>query len=130
MSLASCRRELFLYRFDRGNGLSGHNFGNLLLTALTDILGSEERAIEAAARILRINGTVIPVTTETTHLVATYADGSTVTGEHLIDDEALQAHTARIVELSLAPKAGLNPRAREALLRADYIICIPASSQT
>lgn len=123
-------RELFLYRFDRGSGLSGHNFGNLLLTALTDILGSEERAIEAASRILRIDGSVIPVTTQTTHLVATYADGSSVTGEHLIDDEALQTPTARIVELALTPAAILNPRAREALVAADYIIFGPGDLYT
>ena len=27
-------RELFSYRFDKGKGLSGHSFGNLLLTVL------------------------------------------------------------------------------------------------
>src|SRR4051794_7839618 len=41
-------RQLFEYRFEKGSGLSGHNFGNLLLTALTDILGGTDRAIDAA----------------------------------------------------------------------------------
>ena len=68
-------RELFLYRFDRGDGLSGHNFGNLLLVALTDILGSEEAAIRAAAKVLRVQGRVLPVTTEPVDLVATYSAG-------------------------------------------------------
>ena len=75
-------RELFMYRFAKGDGLSGHNFGNLLLVALTDILGSEEAAIKAAARVLRVQGTVVPVTTGTVDLVATYDDGVVVRGEH------------------------------------------------
>src|SRR5437763_12504511 len=32
-------RQLFEYRFDRGSGLNGHTFGNLLIAALTDLLG-------------------------------------------------------------------------------------------
>lgn len=73
-------RELFLYRFSKGDGLSGHNFGNLLLTALTDLLGSEVEAIAAAARILRVRGQVIPVTTDDVHLWAEYDDGERVVG--------------------------------------------------
>lgn len=38
-------RSLFEYRFEKGNSLSGHSFGNLFLAALTDITGSEEKAI-------------------------------------------------------------------------------------
>ena len=30
-------QELFQYRFDRGNGLRGHSFGNLFIVAMTDI---------------------------------------------------------------------------------------------
>src|SRR5579884_997398 len=53
-------RQLFEYRFDRGLGLNGHSFGNLFLTALTDILGGEGQAIDEAARLLRIRGRVLP----------------------------------------------------------------------
>ena len=38
-------RKLFLHRFDKGSGLSGHNVGNLFLIALIDLLGNEEEAI-------------------------------------------------------------------------------------
>ena len=37
-------RELFLYRFQNGHGLKGHNLGNILLTALSDLLGGEARS--------------------------------------------------------------------------------------
>ncbi|MGA0201261.1 MAG: gluconeogenesis factor YvcK family protein, partial [Prochlorotrichaceae cyanobacterium] len=39
--------ELFRYRFRAGEGLTGHNFGNLFLTAMTDITqGDFEKAIQ------------------------------------------------------------------------------------
>jgi uncharacterized cofD-like protein len=59
-------RELFLHRFDKGEGLSGHNFGNLLMVALTQILGDEAQAVKAASLILRVKGTVLPVTADLT----------------------------------------------------------------
>jgi uncharacterized cofD-like protein len=123
-------RELFLYRFDRGNGLSGHNFGNLLLVALTDILGSEEEAIRAAAKVLRVQGRVVPVTTEKVNLVATYADGVTVIGEHAIDEPAEDRLTTPIKELSVTPRATISARAEAVLLEADLIVLGPGDLYT
>gem|GEM_PF-4435569 len=40
--------ELFQYRFQAGDGLSGHSFGNLFLTAMTEITGDIEKAIAAS----------------------------------------------------------------------------------
>ena len=51
-------RQLFEYRFNNGTGLKGHSFGNLLLTALTDITGREDLAIKEAAKILVAKGEV------------------------------------------------------------------------
>src|SRR3989344_3634704 len=74
-------RELFLYRFSKGKGLEGHNFGNLFLTAMAEILGSTEKAIEHASKVLRVRGKVIPVSGSDATLQATYEDGSTLFGE-------------------------------------------------
>jgi len=124
-------RQLFLYRFSRGEGLQGHNFGNLFLTVLTDILGSEVAAIEAASRILRVSGRVVPVTTDDAHLRAVYADGEVVVGEHDIDEWKDGARKdVRIVELSLTPSARLNEAAKEDLLAADLIIFGPGDLYT
>lgn len=123
-------RELFLYRFNKGEGLSGHNFGNLLLTALTDILGSEVAAIETASRILRVRGLVIPVTTDNVHLVATYDDGEVVVGEHAIDESLFIHHTRRITELTVTPTARINPAAAEAIATADLVILGPGDLYT
>jgi uncharacterized cofD-like protein len=79
-------RELFLYRFNKGEGLAGHNFGNLLLTALTDILGDAGLAIETASRILRVSGQVLPVTLDNVHLRAEYETGEVIIGEHHFDE--------------------------------------------
>lgn len=123
-------RQLFLYRFDKGNGLSGHNFGNLLLVALTDILGSEAAAIKAAARLLGVQGTVIPVTLTTVNLVATYDDGVEVVGEHRIDEPPAERAAHQIVGLSVTPHATISEAAEAAILSADLIVLGPGDLYT
>ena len=123
-------RELFLYRFDKGEGLNGHNLGNLLLVALTDMLGSEVEALKAASRILRVRGRVLPVTEDRVHIVAAYDDGVVVEGEHDIDEPQTDRHGKRIVELSTNPKATITPEVREAILSADLIVLGPGDLYT
>ncbi len=123
-------RKLFLHRFDKGDGLSGHNFGNLFLVALTELLGSEEAAIRAASRVLRVQGQVMPVTNESVHLQAEYEDGVVILGEHDIDEPEHTRHEKRITNLSVVPAATINPRAEEALLNADMIVLGPGDLYT
>jgi len=118
-------RELFLYRFEKGNGLSGHNFGNLMLTALTDILGSESEAVLAASRLLRIHGKVLPVTTDNVQLVATYDDGVEAYGEHTIDDPPKDRQGRKIISLVTRPEGNINQSAKEAIVSADLVIIGP-----
>jgi len=122
-------RQLFEYRFDRGTGLSGHNFGNLFLTALTDILGSESAAIAATSRILRISGRVVPVTLEQADLIAEYSDGTILTSEHDIDTYACSPGV-RIVSLRLSRPVVINPEAVLALKTADLIVIGPGDLYT
>jgi len=123
-------RQLFLYRFEKGNGLSGHNFGNLLLVALTDILGGEEAAIRVAARLLGVHGNVIPVTTTKVNLVATYDDGLELVGEHNIDEPTLDRICHRIINLSVTPQATITEAAESAILDADLIVLGPGDLYT
>lgn len=118
-------RELFLHRFDKGEGLNGHNFGNLLMVALTQILGSEAEAVKAASRILRVQGTVLPVTEDNIHIVATYDDGVIIEGEHEIDEPKEDRYEHHIVSLATTTKGKINESAREALLTADLILLGP-----
>src|SRR5690606_19809300 len=69
-------KELLLYRFSKGNGLEGHNLGNLILTALQDMTGSTPKALEIAAKIFRLKGDIYPVTTGDSELLTQYEDGS------------------------------------------------------
>lgn len=123
-------RALFMYRFDRGQGLSGHTMGNLLLAALTDILGSEVAAIEATAKLLRISGRVLPVTTDNVQLTARYRDGVVLIGEHAIDDPPPHRRHVPIEALSLTPAATLTAEAAEALSTADLIVLGPGDLYT
>jgi uncharacterized cofD-like protein len=126
----SLLRELFLYRFSKGEGLAGHNFGNLLLTALTDILGNTSVPIETASQILRVKGAVVPVTTDNVHLIATYDSGRVVVGEHAIDVAPPHAQLEQITHLSVTPPAIINPKASAAIQGADLVVLGPGDLYT
>ncbi|MDO8490064.1 MAG: YvcK family protein [bacterium] len=123
-------REMFTYRFNKGEGLSGHTLGNLMMTALTHITGSEVQAIAAAKTLFRVKGEVIPVTLQNTKLVALYEDGNIVLGEHLIDEPHECSNPCRIQELKLSKNVVANPEAIKALREADVIIAGPGDLYT
>jgi uncharacterized cofD-like protein len=116
-------RELFAYRFSKGD-IAGHNLGNLLITALTDILGSDERALREVSKILRVRGLVIPATEKPATLTALLQDGTQLYGEKSISATPEDTR-ARIKELTLAERLPLTDTAREAILLADSIILGP-----
>ncbi len=122
-------RKLFMYRFEKGNGISGMTFANLFMAALSDILGSQEEAIKQTGKVLRIKGTVIPVSFTDTNLFATYEDGHKVSEEHLIDEPAHDG-TMKITNIYLTPKAQANPEALEAIKKASLIVLGPGDLYT
>lgn len=117
-------RELLNYRFSEGTGVEGTTFGNLFLVALSNILGSQEKAIEELGRILKIKGRVLPVTLDQTNLVAEYDEGVTVVGEHEIDEPT---HDGRlnIRRVYLLPEPTAYSPAVKAIKAADLIIIGP-----
>lgn len=122
--------NLFQFRFAQGdNGLSGHNFGNLFLTALTKQLGSFEKAIEAAGKILHIQGRVIPSTLENCTLYAELESGEHIKGESNID---IPQHNGnlKIQKVWLDPVCKVNPKAIEAIAQADIIVIGPGDLYT
>jgi len=121
---AGLLRKLFMYRFEKGEGISGMTFGNLFMAALTDILGSQQLAFRETGKVLRIHGTVIPVTLTKTNLVATYEDGSISKEEHVID-EPQHDGALKITSLRLEPHAEPNGEAITAIGKADCIILGP-----
>ncbi len=121
--------DLFAYRFEEGVGLTGHNFGNLLITALHRLTGNFEKAIQEAGKILGIKGKVIPVTLQSSKLMAELENGQVVEGETNLDIPKHDGHL-RIKRIWLKPAAKINPRAREAIMSADLIIIGPGDLYT
>jgi uncharacterized cofD-like protein len=118
--------RLFNHRFRGGDGLKGHNFGNLFVAALTEITGDFAQAVQLASKILATRGRIYPATTANTTLVARMDDGSLVRGE-----TGITASRLRIVELTLDPPGPAPlPETLEAIERADLITVGPGSLYT
>lgn len=126
-------RELFNYRFQKGGtGLEGHSFGNLFLTAMTEIMqGDQQKAIEYACKVLRIKGDVIPVSLDDVDLVVEQEDGTVIIGETNIKDNYEKRDISkRIAKVWLQPKALATKRAIEVILNSDLVIIGPGGLYT
>jgi 2-phospho-L-lactate transferase/gluconeogenesis factor (CofD/UPF0052 family) len=44
--------KVFQHRFKQGQGISGHNLGNLLMVAMTEITGDFVSAIKEVSKVL------------------------------------------------------------------------------
>lgn len=115
-------RKLFVYRFSEGNGIKGHTLGNLLMVAMTDILGSELEAIEMFKNLFSVRGEVLPVTFDDVRLVAEYDDGSKVIGEHYIDEPKKHKN---IVNFYLDSEAKAFDETLQAIDSSDYLVLGP-----
>ncbi len=117
-------RDLFSYRFASTSSLKGHSFGNLLLSALNDITGSEIAAIKKAGEILNIKGRALPVSVDQAEVCAELEDGTIVRSETNID---IPRHdgSKRIKKVYLNPPATAYREAYEAVLQADLVVIGP-----
>ncbi len=122
-------RQLFSYRFGNGTGLNGHSFGNLMLTALKEILGTEIEAIEAISKMFRLKGKVLPVSLEKTNLCARLEDGTIIKGETNIDIRTVRPDL-KILDVFIDPIVKIFKQAKEAILEADWIIIGPGDLYT
>ncbi|MGH9720697.1 MAG: gluconeogenesis factor YvcK family protein [Bryobacteraceae bacterium] len=115
--------RLFQYRFQAGRGLKGHSFGNLFLTALTDITGDFHQAVKLSSEVLRIVGSIYPSTKANVALEALLEDGTKVVGESRISKS-----TKRIARVRLRPvRCRPLKETIEAIARADLITLGPGS---
>ncbi|MFO0409395.1 MAG: uridine diphosphate-N-acetylglucosamine-binding protein YvcK [Dolichospermum sp.] len=118
--------ELFQYRFRAGDGLTGHSFGNLFLTAMTDIAGDLEQAIAASSQVLAVRGQVLPATLSDVRLWAELTDGRRIEGESNIPKAE-----GKILKIGCIPEnPPALPAAIKAIEEADYIIIGPGSLYT
>lgn len=115
-------RDLFDYRFEKGEGLEGHSMGNLILTALTEQHGDIGKAVKIAEEILGIKGRVLPVSLDEADLKANTKSGELLQGQIEVSYPEKQA---RIEKLWLEPKANVYKEAAEEIREADLIIICP-----
>ena len=123
---------LLQYRFGDKEGLGGHAFGNLLITAMSAIYGSFEDGILNTSRVLAVRGRVLPSTLEAVTLCAEVAADEPADADtglmHVRGESNLSRTNGRIRRLALDPvRARAFPGAIEALLRADLIVAGPGS---
>jgi uncharacterized cofD-like protein len=121
-------RELFNFRFE-DDPLRGRQLGNLVVLALSKILGSEREAINALHRLLGIRGRVLPVSWDQVHLCAELADGTVIEEEADID---VPKHDVSIPieRIFLSAEAAPNPEALASMAEADFIVLAPGDLYT
>ena len=119
--------ELFQYRFKSGQNLEGHSFGNLFLTALSEVMGGDFiKAVQATSLILRSRGTVLPSSPEPMKIIAELTDGRIIEGESKIPHA--NGVIKRVYCESENPKA--QKEALEAIQNAELIVLGPGSLYT
>ena len=115
--------ELFQYRFEDGDGLKGHSFGNLFIVAMANVTDGFDQALVESSRVLAVRGRVVPATTSNLQLSARFKDGSVINGESKIAQ-----HSGEIEKLMIEPEeTAAHPLAVRAIAEAELVVIGPGS---
>lgn len=119
--------QLFQYRFGEG-GLEGHSFGNLFITALSEVTGSFEEALAESSRVLAIKGQVLPSTLSDVTLVAELREDDSRDTRRVEGESAIPDVPGAIQRVFIQPEdAPAYPEAVKAILFADVVVLGPGS---
>lgn len=110
-------QQLLNYRFQTTSDLNGHALGNLLLTAMQNVVGNMSDGIESIGKVLNLKGKVLPLTEENVTLVGKMDDGSIIEGEHHITQSK-----AKIEKVYYLKEPKVCPSSIKAVEEADLII--------
>ena len=123
--------QLFQYRFNDTSGLGGHSFGNLFISALVDVTGSFEQAIEESGSVLSVHGTVMPATLENVTLVADIQYPELVQHVRIFGESRIPQKNGKVRRVYLEPNTpAAYPPVINTILNADLIVVGPGSLYT
>lgn len=135
-------RELLLHRFPTKKELdlcegelspkkkTAQSLGNLLIAAAEQIWGPVE-GLRRIAEVLHLDHHVYPTSINEAKLVAELSDGSTIVGEHVIDNRGKNRDDDRtITKLALDKPAFVLKEPAEAIRQADLIVFGPGDLYT
>ncbi|KZZ84877.1 MULTISPECIES: YvcK family protein [Bacillaceae] len=118
--------ELFQHRFNKGDSLTGHSLGNLILAAMTNITGDFTHAIKEMSKVLNVRGKVLPAANSSVMLHAEMEDRSVVSGESKIPESAKKIKRVFLTPENIDPL----PETIDVIQEADLIILGPGSLYT
>ena len=127
----SLMAKLFQYRFEEGE-LKGHSFGNLFISALASITeGGLEAALIETARVLNIQGRVLPSTLEDVNLRASVLLPGKSRSITIFGEAAIGEAGGKIQHLELDPaQPAAYPGSVDAIQNAQMVVIGPGSLYT
>jgi uncharacterized cofD-like protein len=117
--------RLFAYRVPAIEESVSRSFGTLFLSALTDITGAADLALQAAAQVLNVQGRVLPLTLAASPLLAELQDGREVL-VHTPDELVAAVGQTGLREVRLPAPMPVLGTALDIIADADIIVLGPA----
>ena len=109
--------NLMNYRFKQSKSLGNHSVKNLLLTALLEQKGNFASAIPVLAKLLDVEGRILPITEDNAELMGITEDNKKVYGE-----TSITKTKKKIIKITYDHEVKANPEVLEAINEADLII--------
>jgi uncharacterized cofD-like protein len=118
---------LLQHRFGGEGPLAGHAVGNLLLVGLAEVTGDPVKALDLTARLLGLDGRVLPMTTARIEIVAEVA-GLGPEPREVRGQVEVATTPGRVCAVRLDPADPLaTPEALAAIDAADWVVLGPGS---